>query len=281
MLNHYDVLGVDPTADLDTIRHAWRIKVRLLHPDKHQGSPLEVQAEAASETLRATVAWETLRDPAKRRAYDRQVHSGANGSGANGSGANGSGANGSGANGSGANGSGRRSPPKTAESAAADLPVTCLLCAATQRIAITAGRFDCANCGEAWQLAKCEGCDKIAQVRERRTSWRCTNCRRQQNATWGGGARRIFCVRCKAATDVAAGTDRFRCAGCGLEHLRCSCGHYRTFPALPWLTWRCPRCKRVNQISQRNPLAIGQFLVLVGAVILVIIGVVLFAEMMR
>lgn len=261
MLNHYDVLGVEPTADLETIRHAWRIKVRLLHPDKHQGSPHDVQAEAASETLRATVAWETLRDPEKRRAYDLHLFD----AGANGR----------------VNGGARQARPKPGSQSEADMSVTCLLCSTTQRIPITAGRFDCANCDEAWQLAKCEGCDKIAQVRERRTSWRCVSCGRQQSATWGGGARRIFCVRCKAATDVAAGTDRFRCVGCGLEHLRCSCGQYRTFPALPWLTWRCPRCKRINQISQRNSLAVGQFLVLVGAVILVIVGVILFAGMIQ
>jgi hypothetical protein len=262
VLNHYDVLGVEPTADLDTIRRAWRIKVRLLHPDKHQGSPHDVQAEAASETLRATVAWETLRDPEKRSAYDRVVHAGTNGSQ-------------------------RRSRPTQtrapgpASDADSDMRVTCMLCSNSQRIAMSAGRFDCANCTEAWQLAKCEGCDKIGQVRERRTSWRCVSCGRQQNATWGGGARRVFCVRCKAATDVAAGVDRFRCVGCGLEHLRCSCGHYRTFPALPWLTWRCPRCKRLNQISQRNTLAVGQFLVLVGALMLVVVGVILFAGMLR
>jgi hypothetical protein len=233
VLNHYDVLGVEPTADLATIRRAWRIKVRLLHPDKHQGSPHDVQAEAASETLRATVAWETLRDPDKRRAYDRLVHAGTNGNH-------------------------RRAAPtqsqsqRTAGESEADMRVTCMLCSTSQRIPLAAGRFDCTNCDEAWQLAKCEGCDKIGQVRERRTSWRCVSCGRQQNATWGGGARRVFCVRCKASTEVAAGVDRFRCAGCGLEHLRCSCGQYRTFPALPWLTWRCPRCKRLNQISQRN-----------------------------
>ena len=272
MLTHYDVLGVEPTADIETIRRAWRVKVRLLHPDKHQGSPRDVQDQAASETLRATVAWETLRDPDKRRAYDRTVHANGNGNGhANGNG-----------NGNG-NGSGthrRAAPTRTAESEG-DVRVTCMLCAASQHIPISAGRFVCESCDEAWQLAKCEGCDKIGQVRERRTNWRCTSCGRQQNATWGGGARRVYCVRCKARTDVEAGVARFRCASCGLEHLRCSCGQYRTFPALPWLTWRCPRCKRVNQISQRNAVAIGQFLVLVGAVILVLIGVVLLAGLLR
>jgi phage FluMu protein Com len=156
-----------------------------------------------------------------------------------------------------------------------------MLCSTTQHIPVSAGRFECTGCEESWQLAKCETCDKISQVRERRTNWRCGSCNRQQNATWGGGARRVYCTRCKAGTEVGPGMDRFRCAGCGLQHLRCSCGQYRTFPALPWLTWRCPRCKRLNQISERNALAIGQFLVLIGAVILVLIGVVLLAGLLR
>ena len=70
MLTHYDVLSVEPTAQLETIRRAWRVKVRLLHPDKHRDSPQDVQAEAARETLRVNAAWETLRDPQRRHEYD-------------------------------------------------------------------------------------------------------------------------------------------------------------------------------------------------------------------
>ena len=70
MLTHYDVLSVDPTAEFETIQRAWRVKVRLLHPDRHRDSPSDVQAEAARETLRVNAAWDTLRDPQKRRDYD-------------------------------------------------------------------------------------------------------------------------------------------------------------------------------------------------------------------
>ena len=70
MLNHYDVLSVDPSAGFDTIRRAWRVKVRLLHPDRHRDSPKDVQAEAVKETRRVNSAWETLRDPQKRYEYD-------------------------------------------------------------------------------------------------------------------------------------------------------------------------------------------------------------------
>jgi len=70
MLTHYDVLNVDPTAEFETIQRAWRVKVRLLHPDRHRDSPSDVQAEAVKETLRINNAWDTLRDPQKRREYD-------------------------------------------------------------------------------------------------------------------------------------------------------------------------------------------------------------------
>jgi curved DNA-binding protein CbpA len=73
VLTHYDVLSVEPTAELETIRRAWRLKVRLLHPDRHRDSPKDVQAEAQKETLRVNIAWETLRDPLKRHEYDMQV----------------------------------------------------------------------------------------------------------------------------------------------------------------------------------------------------------------
>jgi len=73
MLTHYDVLGVDPTAEFATIRRAWRVKVRLLHPDRHRDSPNDVQAEAAKETLRVNNAWETLRDPQNRLEYDEYL----------------------------------------------------------------------------------------------------------------------------------------------------------------------------------------------------------------
>ncbi|MDQ1481378.1 MAG: curved DNA-binding protein [Actinomycetota bacterium] len=73
MLSYYDVLSVDPNAELDTIRRAWRLKVRLLHPDRHRDSPGDVQAEAARETLRVNKAWDTLRDPTKRHEYDESL----------------------------------------------------------------------------------------------------------------------------------------------------------------------------------------------------------------
>jgi DnaJ-class molecular chaperone len=284
VLNHYDVLGVEQDADPDAIRRAWRVKVRLLHPDKHQGSPDDVQAEAASETLRVNAAWDTLRDPERRRRYDVhlvQTHNGATNGRASGT-ANGfrKGAPNGFPNGGAPNGK-RRPPPKSTNAPEGDLEVTCLLCKTVQRVPRTAGRFDCTNCAMAWQFAKCEGCNKIDPVAERRTTWKCESCGRQQNATWGVGARPVFCVRCKARTDVAAGVDRFKCAGCGLEHLRCTCGHYRTFPILPWPSWRCPKCRRVNRQSPQWSFYVAQVLVVIGATFFVILGLILLTGLLH
>src|SRR5213593_3873882 len=122
VVSHYDVLGVEPTADVYDIRHAWRVKVRLLHPDLHRGSPADVQAEAARETSRVNRAWETLRDPERRRRYDQDLGDGDRASAAGGR---------------------RRAPTDPATEA---VTVTCAICHTTQHVPRTAGRFDCENC---------------------------------------------------------------------------------------------------------------------------------------
>ena len=62
----YKVLQVDPEADPEVIQAAYRRLAQKFHPD--------VAADAATaDRMRAiNVAWETLRDPAKRADYDRR-----------------------------------------------------------------------------------------------------------------------------------------------------------------------------------------------------------------
>ncbi|HUH07178.1 MAG TPA: J domain-containing protein [Egibacteraceae bacterium] len=64
--DHYAALGVAPSADLRTIRGAYIAVMRRRHPDLHPKDP------AAGDSARtANAAWHVLRDPGRRRAYDR------------------------------------------------------------------------------------------------------------------------------------------------------------------------------------------------------------------
>ncbi len=61
----YELLGVDRQAGEDEIKKAYRRLARQYHPDANGGDP---KAEARFKEI--TVAYDTLRDPEKRRRYD-------------------------------------------------------------------------------------------------------------------------------------------------------------------------------------------------------------------
>jgi curved DNA-binding protein CbpA len=61
----YDVLGVRPDDDADTFKRAFRQAVKASHPDFHADDP-----DAASRFRQVVKAYEILRDPEKRSAYD-------------------------------------------------------------------------------------------------------------------------------------------------------------------------------------------------------------------
>lgn len=64
-MTHYDTLRVSPAASDADIKRAYRTQARELHPDR---SP-----HTAAGFRQVTEAYAILGDPAKRRAYDREL----------------------------------------------------------------------------------------------------------------------------------------------------------------------------------------------------------------
>lgn len=66
MRDPYSVLGVKQNADADEIKAAWRSKAKTVHPDHNQDDP-----SAASRFAEIGQAYEVLKDPERRKRYDR------------------------------------------------------------------------------------------------------------------------------------------------------------------------------------------------------------------
>ncbi|MGK6313870.1 DnaJ C-terminal domain-containing protein [Neorhizobium sp. DT-125] len=66
MRDPYSVLGVKHNADADEIKAAWRSKAKTVHPDHNQDDP-----SAASRFAEVGQAYEVLKDPERRKRYDR------------------------------------------------------------------------------------------------------------------------------------------------------------------------------------------------------------------
>jgi len=64
MQDHYQKLGVSPSATADLIKAAYRKKAALYHPDKNP-SP-----DAAARFREAQEAYEVLTDAERRKAFD-------------------------------------------------------------------------------------------------------------------------------------------------------------------------------------------------------------------
>ena len=77
LLSHYERLGVAEAASADTIRSAYRIKMQVVHPDRHQGAEGQDIADAEEETRLLILAYSVLSDPHQRVAYDAQRRSAA------------------------------------------------------------------------------------------------------------------------------------------------------------------------------------------------------------
>src|SRR3954469_4353055 len=74
MSDPYSVLGVERTAADDDIKKAYRKLAMQFHPDRNGGSK-----EAEERFKSMTEAYDVLRDPNKRAAYDRYGEAGLRG----------------------------------------------------------------------------------------------------------------------------------------------------------------------------------------------------------
>src|SRR6187401_3263272 len=74
MADYYSVLGVAKTAADDDIKKAYRKLAMQYHPDRNGGS-----REAEERFKEITEAYDVLRDPNKRAAYDRYGEAGLRG----------------------------------------------------------------------------------------------------------------------------------------------------------------------------------------------------------
>lgn len=79
MRDYYEVLGVARDADAESIKKAYRRLAMQYHPDRNGGD-----AAAEEKFKEAAEAYEVLREPEKRSAYDRYGHAGVKGGGTGG-----------------------------------------------------------------------------------------------------------------------------------------------------------------------------------------------------
>lgn len=71
MKDYYAILGVDPVADADAIKRAYRTLARRYHPDRNKAAEAEERFKEVGE------AYAVLSDPEQRQQYDRARQLGA------------------------------------------------------------------------------------------------------------------------------------------------------------------------------------------------------------
>lgn len=69
--DYYEILGIDRSATLEDVKRAYRKLALEYHPDRNPNDK-----EAEEKFKQATEAYEVLKNPEKRRRYDRYGHAG-------------------------------------------------------------------------------------------------------------------------------------------------------------------------------------------------------------
>jgi hypothetical protein len=73
---HYDILGVAPDASHDDVKRAFTNLALKWHPDRQSEPGPEARERAEWRMREINAAWEVLRNPASRAAYDEQLTGG-------------------------------------------------------------------------------------------------------------------------------------------------------------------------------------------------------------
>ncbi len=68
--NYYSILGLRPGASPESIRQAFRMRAKRLHPDVNSGKG------ASGDFQKINEAYQVLRDPQRRRMYDLRLRQG-------------------------------------------------------------------------------------------------------------------------------------------------------------------------------------------------------------
>lgn len=71
LVNYYTILKVEKSADLDTIKKAFRKEIALYHPDKNKSEDAKTHFNLLVE------GFDILSNPEKRQAYDAMLQSSA------------------------------------------------------------------------------------------------------------------------------------------------------------------------------------------------------------